>query len=374
LSSADVGRYRANRQDEIDAAAVYRAMAANETSPELATLFARLAETEERHAGFWEEQLERAGVDPGPRKLTWRAKVKRFLANRFGPQMVVPIMAGLEEVGQYDYDSQPETAHTRMRGQERSHARVLRVLASGSPAGVTGETLARFEGRHRSLGGNALRAAVLGANDGLTSNLSLVMGVAGAQFGSEPILITGLAGLLAGSCSMAMGEWISVQSSRELYQRQVSIERMEIETLPEEEEEELSLIYQAKGLPKEDAEALAGRLMEDETTALDALTREELGLDPTELGGSPWVAAASSFLLFAIGALIPMIPFFFLTGAAAVIWSIAAAGVGLFAIGAAITILTGRSVWYSGTRQLVIGLAAAALTFGLGRIIGVSVG
>lgn len=373
MSSADTDRYRANRQDEIDTAAVYRAMAAREANPQLASVYTRLAEVEERHLAFWDEQLRKAGQDPGPRTLTWRGKVKRFLAYRFGPQAVLPVMATLEELDQHVYDDQPETAGTPMRSQERSHARLLRYVASGSPAGVAGETLARIEGRHRMVGGNALRAAVLGANDGLTSNLSLVMGVAGAQFDSTTILITGVAGLLAGSCSMAMGEWISVQSSRELYQRQISVERMEIDTFPDEEAEELSLIYQAKGLPEAEAQAVAAQLMADKTSALDAMAREELGLDISELGGSPWIAAASSFLLFAVGALIPMLPFFFLTGATAVVASIAAAGIGLFGIGAAITLLTGRSVPYSGLRQLLFGLAAAGVTFVLGRLIGISV-
>jgi vacuolar iron transporter family protein len=297
-----------------------------------------------------------------------------FLARRFGPRLVLPTVATLEQVDQGGYDDQPETAGTGMRDDERSHARVLRYVAGGSPQGLAGDTLARLEGRHRAPGGNALRAAVLGANDGLTSNLALVMGVAGAQQTTTTILITGLTGLLAGACSMAIGEWISVQSARELYQRQVRTEAAEIRSVPDEEQEELALIYEAKGLPQQEAQQVAERLMADEQAALDAMVREELGLDPGELGGSPYSAGASSFVLFSIGAVVPLIPFFFLSGNAAEIAAIACAAVGLFAIGALITLLTGRSVLFSGMRQLVFGLLAAGVTFGLGRLIGTAIG
>jgi VIT1/CCC1 family predicted Fe2+/Mn2+ transporter len=239
---------------------------------------------------------------------------------------------------------------------------------------VAGETLAKLEGRHRAPGGNALRAAVLGANDGLTSNLALVMGVAGAQLSNSAIIITGLTGLMAGAFSMAIGEWVSVQSARELYERQVRTEGEEIRSVPDEEREELTLIYEAKGLPPAEAEQIAGRLMANEKNALDALTREELGLDPAELGGSPYSAAASSLALFASGALIPLIPYFFSSGTVAVALSIALSALGLFAIGALITLLTGRSALFSGTRQLVFGLLAAGVTFGLGRLIGSAIG
>jgi VIT1/CCC1 family predicted Fe2+/Mn2+ transporter len=373
-AGTDVARYRVNLQGEIDSAFVYRAMAAAETSPELASVYVRLAEVEERHLSFWEERLRSVGVDPGPRRPSWRARTMAFLARRFGPRLVLSTVATLEQVDQGGYDDQPETAGTGMRDDERSHARVLRYVAGGSPRGLAGETLARLEGRHRAPGGNALRAAVLGANDGLTSNLALVMGVAGAQLTTSAILITGLTGLLAGACSMAIGEWISVQSARELYQRQVRTEAAEIRSVPDEEQEELALIYEAKGLPQKEAEQVAERLMADEQAALDAMVREELGLDPSELGGSPYSAGASSFVLFAVGAIIPLIPYFFLSGRAAVMAAIACAAVGLFAIGALITLLTGRSVLFSGTRQLVFGLLAAGVTFGLGRLIGTAVG
>ena len=374
MSQSDEARYRANRQGEVDSAAVYRAMAAVETNPQLASVYDRLAQVEERHLGFWEDKLRAVGVDPGPRRPSWRARTMAFLARRFGPRVVLATVATLEQVDQHEYDDQPETEGTAMRAQERSHARVLAYVAGGSPQGVAGETLARLEGRHRAPGGNALRAAVLGANDGLTSNLALIMGVAGAQLANSAILITGLTGLLAGAFSMAIGEWVSVQSARELYQRQVRTEAAEIRSVPDEEEEELALIYEAKGLPQDEAQQVARRLITDEKAALDAMVREELGLDPATLGGSPYSAAGSSFVLFAVGALIPLIPYFFGAGGAAVGAAIGCAAVGLFVIGALITLLTGRNAIFSGTRQLVFGLLAAGVTFGLGRLIGSAIG
>jgi VIT1/CCC1 family predicted Fe2+/Mn2+ transporter len=217
-----------------------------------------------------------------------------------------------------------------------------------------------------------LRAAVLGANDGLVSNLSLVMGVVGAEVAGRTILLTGIAGLIAGACSMAIGEWLSVTSSRELNQKQIDIEADELAAVPEEEKEELVLIYQAKGLDETQARALADRLMADKDTALDTLAREELGIDPAELGGSPYAAAASSFSLFALGAIFPVAPFLWLTGLTAVATSVVLSGFALIAIGAGTSLFTGRSFAFSAMRQLAGGLAAAAITFGVGRLIGVA--
>jgi VIT1/CCC1 family predicted Fe2+/Mn2+ transporter len=276
----------------------------------------------------------------------------------------------MEQADVSSYDSQSEAAHTHLPADERSHARLLRTISGG----LEGSAVAQLEGRHRATSGNALRAAVLGANDGLLSNFSLVMGVAGAQLTGQAILITGLAGLLAGAGSMAMGEWISVQSSRELYTRQIRVEAAEIEEVPDEEEEELALIYQAKGLPEAQARAMAARIMADPATALDTLSREELGIDPQELGGSAYEAAITSFVLFAIGAIVPVAPFIFLSGWQAVVVSAVLSALALFGIGAAITLMTGRSVLFSGLRQVGIGIAAAALTYGLGTLLGVAIG
>jgi len=260
-----------------------------------------------------------------------------------------------------------------MSSQERWHAKVLKQLVVTQPGGLQGSFLARLEGRHRAVGGNALRAAVLGANDGLCSNLSLVMGVAGAAVDSPGILLTGLAGMLAGACSMALGEWVSVTSSRELEEREIRIESSELAEDPEGEGDELKLIYEAKGLDPTEADAMVTRLLADRSSALDALAREELGIDPKEHGGSAREAAVSSFVLFTIGAVVPIIPFLMARGTLAVTASLAVSALALFGIGAAITLFTGMPVWRSGGRQLLLGLAAAGVTYGVGRLIGVAV-
>jgi VIT1/CCC1 family predicted Fe2+/Mn2+ transporter len=370
--STDAGRQRANWQDEIDSIAMYGALADLESDPRLADLYRRLAAVEARHAAFWEEKLRAAGERVPERRPGWRTRVLIAIARRFGTQMVLPTLNDLERADSLGYDGQAESRDTAMPAEERSHARILQTLAGES--GVEGTALGRLEGRHRAASGNALRAAVLGANDGLLSNFSLVMGVAGAQVSANTVLVTGLAGLLAGAGSMAMGEWVSVQSARELAGRQLEIEAREIEEIPDEEREELALIYEAKGMPAAQARELATRQIADRSTALDTLAREELGIDPDELGGSALVAAGTSFVLFALGAIVPVIPYFFLSGAAAVAVSAALSVIGLFAIGALITLFTGRSALFSGGRQVVIGVAAAALTYAVGRLIGGAVG
>lgn len=371
-----ISRYRANLDDEQDSAYLYRVLADVEPDERLSGVYRRLAETEEKHLRFWEQKIREAGQTVPERRLGWRTRVLGWLARRFGPQFVLPTVAAQEQVDSGGYATQSETSSTLMPSEERSHARLLQDISSGTSAGLEGGAIARLEGRrHRAAsGGNALRAAVLGANDGLLSNFSLVMGVIGAAFSSQTILITGLAGLLAGSGSMAMGEWISVLTSRELYERQVSIEEQEIAEVPAEEEEELALIYEAKGLPGDQARALAARLMADRKSALDTLSREELGIDPEELGGSARGAAVSSYVLFAVGAIVPVFPFFFLTGWPAIATSVLASAAGLFGLGAATTVFTGRSVLLAGSRQVLVGAAAATLTYVLGAILGTSVG
>ena len=237
---------------------------------------------------------------------------------------------------------------------------------------VSGTQLARFEKRHRSVGGNAIRAAVLGGNDGLVSNFSLVMGIAGATVGQAGVLLAGLAGLLAGALSMALGEWISVKSSQELYENQMQLEMDELETNPEGERKELKLIYMAKGIPEDQAIEIVDELMKDKNIAHQVLVKEELGINAEELKGSAMEAAISSFILFGIGAVIPVLPFMFTEGMKAIILSTIFSAIGLFLIGAAITLFTGKNVWFSGFRQVFFGLAAAAITFGIGKLIGVS--
>jgi len=368
----DIQRYLANWQKEIDGAALYLALSQTEKQPQLAEVYRRLSASEEKHAAGWEKKLKELKVPLPTRKPTWRAATMIWLAKRFGPQFILPTITGNEKSDSNAYDGQPEAEAAQFAADEKSHAKLISMAAGQN--GLSGGSVAQLEGRHRGSGGNALRAAVLGANDGLVSILSLVMGVAGATNSNKDVLIAGLAGILAGAGSMAMGEWLSVQSSRELYEHQIKIEAAEIEASPEEEQEELALIYQSKGLPETRAKEMAAHMMADKGNILDTLAREELGIDPEELGGSAYEAAFTSFFLFAFGALFPILPYFFLSGNTAVYVSLIVSGIGLFIIGAAITLMTGRGVLYSGTRQVLVGMAAAALTYGIGKLIGVSVG
>lgn len=373
-NATDLDRFRANLAAEIDGAALYRALAEIEGETELSDVYARMAAAEERHAEIWRAKLREGGAADLPVRPGWRTRTLIWLARRFGPGVILPTVTEREQADSDRYRDQPEARGARMAADERSHARLFRAIGERSPSGLAGGAVARLEGRHRAAGGNALRAAVLGANDGLVSNLSLVMGVAGADLAARSILVTGLAGLLAGSLSMALGEWLSVQSARELFAHQIGIEREELEEFPEEEAEELALIYQAKGLPTERARELALGIIADRASALDTLAREELGLDPEELGGSAWTAAITSFVLFSAGAVVPVVPYFFGGGTAAVFASLALSVVALYAIGAGITVITGQSAGRSGGRQVVFGLAAAAITYAVGRVVGVTLG
>ena len=371
--AADIRRFRANLQGEVDGAALYQALAESEPDPHVSEVYRRLSQVEAAHGEFWRGELAKSGAASGATRPSPRARALGWLARRFGAAFVLPTVAAGEARDSAVYDDQPEAVAAGLPADERSHRRIVEAVEARS-GGLPGAVIAGLEGRHRAVAGNALRAAVLGANDGLVSNLSLVMGMAGALGGGRTVLLAGLAGLIAGACSMAMGEWLSVSSSRELAQRQIATEAEELRASPEEEREELILIYQSKGLPEAQARALAERLLSNPDTALDTLAREELGIDPHELGGSPWQAAATSFLLFAAGAAFPVAPFFFLTGTWATVAALALSGVAMAAIGAATSLFTGRGLLVSAVRQLAIGYLAAAVTYGAGRLVGVAVG
>ena len=363
-------RLRENLQREVDGAALYDAMADAEPDPNLAAVYRQLAGTERAHARIWRRKLaDPDGALPPP---TFKTRMLVWLARRFGAAAVLPIAVADERRDRGAYAGQADALAARLPQAEASHGQVLQAaLARGQ--GMAGASLARLEGRHLA-GGNALRAAVLGANDGLVSNLSLVMGMAGAAEGSRVVLLTGIAGLVAGACSMAMGEWLSVNSSREFYARQIRIEADELEQSPEEEGEELALIYRAKGLGADEAQALAKRMLGQKDKALDTLAREELGLDPDELGGSAWGAAGTSFVLFALGAIFPVLPYALFSGLPALAGSLLFSAAALAVIGAGTSFFTGRGLAFSAARQMAIGLAAAAITYGLGRLAGATLG
>ena len=368
-SATDIKRYQEFLAEEVDGLYIYEQLAEIEPDERLADVYRQLALTEQGHLTLWQDQLREAGVETTPGDPSRRVRLLMWLARRFGPDLVLPVIKTFEAdaTDMYVGDAIAEAAH--LPEDEASHARIFGAIASSGTTSP-GSAIGRVEARHRALGGgNALRASVLGANDGLVSNLALVMGFAGAAPGQATVVLAGIAGLVAGAFSMALGEWVSVTSSREAAEAQLAVEAEELALMPEAEAEELALIYQAKGLPKADAELLAARIVADEETALDTLAREELGIVPGDLG-SPWTAAFASFVLFSIGALIPVIPFLVSDGAGAIVASAGLSAFGLFTLGGGITLLTGRSVWYSGGRQAFLGLAAAAITFGIGSLVG----
>jgi len=367
----DIRRYQKNLRDELDGAALYTSIAAAERDPVRKDLFLQLAQAEASHAAVWREKLAKAGMREEQYVPSFRTRLLGKLAQRFGPGFVMPTVAAAEYADRNKYASQAD-AHA-LSAEERGHAAVVREIAAApGRGGLAGADIARAESWHRGASGNNLRAAVLGANDGLVSNFCLIMGVAGAGTASKFILLTGLAGLVAGACSMALGEWLSVTNARELASTQMAQEAAEIEQTPQAEQHELALIYQAKGLHKADAQRVAAELMSNRTAALDTLAREELGIDPTELGGNPWSAALTSLALFSLGAIFPVAPFVRLHGTRAIAASIAASALALCAVGLLTSLFNGRSPWFSAARQVLFGCAAAAITYGIGSALGVS--
>ena len=366
----DVARYERNLREELDGSALYAALAAAEIDPVRKDLFLQLSQAEAGHAQLWREKLSAAGVNAERFTPSFRTRILARLAQRFGPRFVLPAIAAAEFADRDKYSGQADAS--ALSSDERGHAAVIQAVATSRTGGMIGTDIAKAEPWHRRATGNDLRAAVLGANDGLVSNLCLVMGVAGAGQAPHIILLTGLAGLIAGAVSMSLGEWLSVTNAREFARSQIALEQEELEEAPDAERKELALIFQAKGLPREDAQRVATDLMRDKRAALDTLAREELGIDPAELGGNPWSAAAFSFGLFAAGAFFPVLPFFFAGGMTGIAWSLALSVVALAVIGLATSLFSGRGAVYSATRQVMIGAVAAGVTYAVGALIGVS--
>jgi VIT1/CCC1 family predicted Fe2+/Mn2+ transporter/rubrerythrin len=395
-----------NLRLEQDAIVLYDALARIEKEPRRADAFRHIADNERRHAEIWAGRLRELGATvPPPARPRARVRLIIVAARLFGTRAVSDLVKALEgdEVEVYDaQEAHPDIA--AIAADEREHAEIWKRLdgqdkatGKGDPGrraprrgtaaevvtaeehppvgdGETGgaEDVTKGERWHRSARSGTLRAVIFGVSDGLVSNLSLVMGVAGASGQGGFILLAGVAGLLAGAFSMAAGEFISMQSQRELFERQIELERAELEAMPEEEQRELAAIYVAKGFTRDEAEHIAARMFRDPETALDTLVREELGLDPDELG-SPWGAAFGSFLAFAAGAVIPVLPYLFGSGSVAFAFSLGLSLVALFGVGAAVSLLTGKGMLFSGFRQMGIGAAAAAVTYAVGTIIGVGV-
>jgi vacuolar iron transporter family protein len=392
MAPIDVEQSLDNLKLERDAVVLYDALSSIERDPHRAEAFRRIAANERRHADIWADKLRDLGAAvPPARRARIQVRVIILAARLLGTHAVSDMVKALEGDEEDIYTAQGATPEIEaIAADEREHAVIWDQLQADERLAAMGETerdgvavarrassaaeVGSGERWHRTGGrSGTLRAVIFGVSDGLVSNLSLVMGVAGAASG-EPrfILLAGISGLLAGAFSMAAGEYISMQSQRELFERQIALERAEMEAMPEEEEAELAAAYRAKGFSQPEAARIAHRIFQDPEAALDTLVREELGLDPDQLG-SPRRAAAGSFVAFAIGAAIPVIPYLFGGGPTVLLISLGLSLAALFAVGAAVSLLTGRGMLFSGARQLAIGLGAALVTFAIGTALGVAV-
>ena len=356
-----------NWRGELDAATLYRSIARRERSQERADILLEIAEAEDHHAELMAQRLKELQIPLPKYRTSVRVRLLTLLARIFGSGAVLPIIETFEAKDTTAYrEPEQDPTVSALAGEEMEHFRTLsRLSRSSGPADIV-----QHERWHRTGGGGTLRATIFGVSDGLVSNLALVMGFAGAQADPDIVVLAGVAGLLAGASSMGAGEYVSMRAQRELYERQIALEQTELAIAPEEERAELALIYRAKGVPAAEAERLADRLLENPDTALDTLVREELGLDPTQLG-SPWTASIGSFFAFAAGAIVPVLAYFSGAGWPQFIISAGLSAVALFSVGVGVSLFTGRSSLYSGMRQLAIGAVAAALTFGIGTAIGV---
>lgn len=334
-----------NWQLEKQSAFLYRALSAKESNPERKRLFEKLSHEAENQATIWESKLT-PGLSPLHFKIPLRIHLAVVLIRVLGPRPLRSILAAMKVRGMSVY-SEPLSFH------------------------AVPQEVSQVGSRHKSRGaGNWLRASVFGVNDGLVSNTSLILGVTGAALDTHTVMLSGAAGMLAGAFSMACGEYISVQSQREFFEKQIAVEKEELESYPQEEAAELALIFEARGLPREDAIRDAKTLIANPEKALETLAREELGINPNDLG-SPLIAAASSFLSFLVGASLPILPFYFGIGTNPVLISIALAAAALFSIGMALSLFTGRSAFYGAIRMLILGAAAGACTYAVGRTFGV---
>jgi VIT1/CCC1 family predicted Fe2+/Mn2+ transporter len=353
-------RIRSMLEDELEAAWLYDRLADGVGSESTARVLHDLAQSERQHAAHWAERLDDTSLADAQVRPSPRTRLLGWLGCHGGLSLVVPRLRAEELQDIRRYQAEPESGN--LAEEEREHRAVLGQLAA--TAGI-GDAEHGFASPGAA---STFRAALFGLNDGIVSNLSLVAGVAGAAVESDAVLIAGIAGWLAGAFSMAAGEYVSVRSQTELFENQIARERLELELDPEDERAELFAIYKSKGISDEIARQLVDELMKDPDTALDTHIREELGLNPDDLG-SAWMAAGSSFVAFTLGAIVPVIPFMLTSGYDALIAAIIAGAVMLAVVGMSTSLLTGRHPLFAGGRMLFIGLAATGITFGIGSVI-----
>ena len=357
-------KYKSYLAEEVDGIFIYQQLAEIENDSNLVEIYSHLAESEQRHVDLWQQELAKLDADNTLPEPSIRAKALMWIARKFSPDLVLPVIKAFESDAASMYVGDSVAELEMLPADEASHARVFAALESSS--GVSGNMISRLEQRHSSFASrDTLRAGVLGSSDGLVSNMLLVAGFAGANPSQEAVVLAGFAGLLAGSISMGLGEWISVTTTKEAAQAQIAVETEELRLDPDAEKRELELIYQAKGVSSEHAKALVESIFQSPDNARDTMVREELGINVDDIG-SPWKAAISSFLLFSIGAIIPVIPFLFGNSVAHILVAGVLCALGLFTLGGLVTLLTGQSILKSGFRQMTIGVSIASLTFAIG--------
>ncbi|HEX6966334.1 MAG TPA: VIT1/CCC1 transporter family protein [Gemmatimonadaceae bacterium] len=364
-AAPDLHTFQHHWQDEADAAFLYRVLAEAEPDPKTKNLYERLAAVEDRHVEIWGRLLAEHGAPPPTFRPSARARTLAFLGRTFGPKFLLPTL--LAEEGREVRGYLAMHRETPKGGAGRHEALVL-AKESAEHASTLGELSGRGpEPWHRTESGGFLRNVVYGFNDGLTANFGLVAGVLGASAAvqHQQVIVAGVAGLIADALSMGSSGYLAGKSEQEVYAHEISMERTEIELMPEVERDELALIYEAKGMHPDAANALATEVMADPKRMLDEQVQEELGIGEQQT--SPfregWITGTAT----AVGALIPVAPFFFLHGSAAVIVAFVIAMLSHFLVGAARSVFTGRGAFRSGLDMFVVGLGVAVAGYFVGE-------
>ncbi|OFW05722.1 MAG: hypothetical protein A3H96_11760 [Acidobacteria bacterium RIFCSPLOWO2_02_FULL_67_36] len=350
--------------DERDAAFLYRALAAVEADPERRQLFEKLADVEDRHVGRWEELFRENGRALPAYKTAWRSRLFAWVARRFGTGLILPLM--LAEEGR---EVQAYLGLARHSSNKQTHAAAVEIAADSA---VHARELSSVMGRegepwHVGGAGGYLRSVVYGFNDGLTANFGLVAGVVGADVAPHIVIISGVAGAIADALSMGSSGYLAAKSEAEMQAHQIDMERHEMRLMPDLEEDELAVIYEAKGLAPERARETAQAMMREPAQALDAMVREELNIHPAEL--APLKDGLVTGTATAVGAFIPIVPFFVMDHWPAVWTSLTISMLAHFAIGAARSLFTGRGVWPSGRDMFIVGFGVAAVAYAIGELV-----
>ena len=368
-----------NWRAEVETAQIYRDLAERESDQKRKDILQRMAEAEERHAGRWEQKLRDMGEPVPQLEDTVWTRLKRRFTGALGTEIAIRRMEAAEEKHEREFNAQRERAlakeedvHEFLRSsalEEKAHARALQTMVPQLGPRTVLDTILKRE-RWHGRGGSWVADAIYGVNDGLGAVFGIVSGVAGATNNQQHIiLISGLAGMIASSLSMGAGAYLAVKSEAEVYEAEIAREKAEVEENPEEEIEEMSLFYQLQGFSPEEAQKMAERLGENPEQLVQAMAQSELGLSEHRFP-SPWKSSASAAISTAIGAFIPIVPFFFMSGIAAVVWAFAISIVAHFLVGAVKSLITLRSWWASGLEMTIVGVIEAAVTYGLGLAFG----